>query len=90
MEGVEALMSEKSFLSWEFDVFELEEMSNGHSLWFAAMAVFSHYNIIGTFSLSAERLSDMFSTVEASYCYRPDMPNSYHTHVHAADVTLTV
>lgn len=54
------------------------------------MSAFSHYNIIGAFGLSVERLSQMFLCVEASYCYTPEAPNTYHTHVHAADVTLTV
>lgn len=53
------------------------------------MLAFSHYNIIGAFGLSVDRLSEMFLSVEASYCYTPEAPNTYHTHVHAADVTLT-
>lgn len=54
------------------------------------MLAFSHYNIIGAFGLSVDRLSQLFLCVEASYCYTPEAPNTYHTHVHAADVTLTV
>ena len=41
------LLSNKRFLSWDFDVFALEAATGGHSLWFAAMAVFSHYNFVG-------------------------------------------
>lgn len=54
------------------------------------MAVFAHYNLIGAFGLNSERLSQLLLCVEATYCFDPDEPNSYHTHVHAADVTLTV
>lgn len=54
------------------------------------MLAFSHYNIIGAFGLSVDRLSQLFLCVEATYCYTPEAPNTYHTHVHAADVTLTV
>lgn len=54
------------------------------------MSALAHYNLIGAFGLSFERLSQFFLRVEATYCYEPDQPNSYHTHVHAADVTLTV
>jgi hypothetical protein len=45
--AVHELMKDKRFLSWNFNVFELETKSNGHSLWFAAMTVFSHYNFGG-------------------------------------------
>ncbi|CAM9577773.1 unnamed protein product [Laminaria digitata] len=54
------------------------------------MSTFSHYNLIGAFGLSFDRLSQLFLCVEATYCFNPSDPNSYHTHVHAADVTLTV
>lgn len=54
------------------------------------MSTFAHYNLIGAFGLSVDRLSQLFLCVEATYCFNPSDPNSYHTHVHAADVTLTV
>ena len=54
------------------------------------MSAFTHYNLVGAFGLSVDRLSQMFLCVEASYCFDPEDPNTYHTHVHAADVTLTV
>ncbi|CBJ27187.1 conserved unknown protein [Ectocarpus siliculosus] len=88
--NVASLLADGQFLKWEFNVFALEERSQGHSLWFAAMSAFSHYNLIGAFGLSVDRLSQLFLCVEATYCFSPEKPNSYHTHVHAADVTLTV
>ena len=33
IEDVGALMANGQFLSWEFNVFNLEEVSGGHSLW---------------------------------------------------------
>lgn len=54
------------------------------------MSSLYHYNLIGAFGLSADRLSKLFLSVEATYCYDPKKPNIYHTHVHAADVTLAV
>lgn len=54
------------------------------------MSAFSHYNLIGAFGLSVDRLSQLFLRVEATYCFDPKNPNMYHTHVHAADVTQTV
>lgn len=54
------------------------------------MSSFMHYNLIGAFGLNVDRLSQMFLSIEASYCFDPANPNTYHTHVHAADVTLTV
>ncbi|CAM9137263.1 unnamed protein product [Ectocarpus sp. 6 AP-2014] len=88
--NVASLLADGQFLKWDFNVFTLEERSQGHSLWFAAMSAFSHYNLIGAFGLSVDRLSQLFLCVEATYCFSPEKPNSYHTHVHAADVTLTV
>ncbi|CAM9907449.1 unnamed protein product, partial [Phaeothamnion confervicola] len=88
--AVAELLRTRRFLRWEFNVFELETLSQGHSLWFAAMAVCYHYNFVGALRLDAERLSALFCTLERSYCFDPDHPNPYHTHVHAADVTLTV
>lgn len=54
------------------------------------MAAFAHYKLIGAFSLNIERLSQLLLCVESYYCFNPERPNTYHTHVHAADVTLTV
>eukprot|EP00953_Heterococcus_sp_UTEX-ZZ885_P016449 9249-Heterococcus_DN1.PRE.1 len=65
-------MKDKRFLSWNFNVFELETKSNGHSLWFAAMTVFAHYNFGGAFDVPLERLSAMLLHIERSYCFNPD------------------
>lgn len=54
------------------------------------MSTCAYYNLIGAFGMSVDRLSELFLCIEATYCYNPEEPNSYHTHVHAADVTLTV
>lgn len=33
MDAVAALMADGKFLNWEFNVFDLEDHSGGHSLW---------------------------------------------------------
>lgn len=33
MDQVAALMTDGGFLKWDFNVFDLEERSEGHSLW---------------------------------------------------------
>lgn len=90
MEKVHAHMQDLRFLSWDFNLFELEELSEGHSLWFAVMSVFSHFNFIGAFNIGIDGFSAMLLHVEQTYCFDPEKPNRYHTHIHAADVTLTV
>ncbi|CAN0152515.1 unnamed protein product [Ascophyllum nodosum] len=83
-------LNERHFLDWQFDVFKLQELSDGHALWYAGMLTLYHYNYVGVFNINPSNLSKFLAHVEKNYCYDPGAPNPYHTSVHAADVTLTV
>jgi hypothetical protein len=71
--------------AWNFDVFELEAVTNGHALLFAGMALFRRFDLLQSFNISEAKLKSFFSSVESGY-----RDNPYHNKVHAADVLQAV
>ena len=66
---------------WDYDVFELDECTNGGSLFHTAYALFHKYGLIEYFNLEHETLVNFLLSVQAGY-----RANSYHNSSHAADV----
>ena len=46
-------------------------------------------NMMTTLQLDGIMLRKYLEFIETTYCYSPDVPNHYHTAVHAADVLQT-
>ncbi|KAI9342243.1 hypothetical protein BDR26DRAFT_836511 [Obelidium mucronatum] len=66
---------------WDFDLFELERLTNGAPLYYLAMAAFQKHGFIEKFNLDEHVVRTFFRTIESKY-----RPLSYHSALHAADV----
>jgi hypothetical protein len=73
---VHCLLQNGAFLQWDFDVFDLDAASDGHSLWFASMSVVLHFNLAAALDLDLQRFSAMILCVERSYCMTPAKVNN--------------
>ncbi|XP_066273557.1 high affinity 3',5'-cyclic-AMP phosphodiesterase 7A-like isoform X1 [Branchiostoma lanceolatum] len=67
---------------WDFDIFMLDKLTNGRSLFHLSIHLFQHHNLIQTFNLDIVKLTQFISLVEENYNNNP-----YHNALHAADVT---
>eukprot|EP00058_Branchiostoma_floridae_P016171 XP_002601659.1 hypothetical protein BRAFLDRAFT_85748 [Branchiostoma floridae] len=67
---------------WDFDIFMLDKLTNGRSLFHLSIHLFQHHNLIQTFNLDIVKLTQFLSLVEENYNNNP-----YHNALHAADVT---
>lgn len=68
--------------NWDFDIFNLERISNSHVLEVMISHLFSLYNLYHTLSLDNQKLNNFIKTVESGY----HKENPYHNAIHAADV----
>eukprot|EP01013_Petalomonas_cantuscygni_P006974 TRINITY_DN1842_c0_g1_i1.p1 TRINITY_DN1842_c0_g1~~TRINITY_DN1842_c0_g1_i1.p1 ORF type:complete len:633 (-),score=203.36 TRINITY_DN1842_c0_g1_i1:395-2293(-) len=66
---------------WDFNVFEVQNFSDGHSLFVVCYALLLRYGLFQRFDLDEQRVINWLSQVEAGY-----QPNPYHNSTHAADV----
>lgn len=65
----------------EFDIFELEERTNGNELFVLIMHLMMKDNYLNDFNITQKRLKNFAYTVQSNY---NDIP--YHNKTHAADV----
>ncbi|KAH0621797.1 hypothetical protein JD844_023431 [Phrynosoma platyrhinos] len=77
----------KDIDKWGFNVFTLNEASEGHSLKFLMCELFSKYNLLTQFKIPITCLISFASALELGY---NKYQNPYHNAVHATDVTQTV
>ncbi|KAJ3079450.1 High affinity cAMP-specific 3',5'-cyclic phosphodiesterase 7A [Rhizoclosmatium hyalinum] len=70
-----------NFGSWNFDLFELERLTNGLPLYTVAMAAFQKHGFIEAYNLDEQVVRCFFKTIESKY-----RPLPYHSALHAADV----
>ncbi|KAI0209156.1 High affinity cAMP-specific 3',5'-cyclic phosphodiesterase 7A [Lamellibrachia satsuma] len=69
--------------NWTFNIFNLDKLTNGRSLFHISLHIFQEHNLIQTFNLDIVKLMRCVSLIEDSY----HNSNPYHNAVHAADVT---
>ncbi|XP_076267487.1 phosphodiesterase 8 isoform X1 [Rhynchophorus ferrugineus] len=69
-------------LTWEFDIFKLEELSRRRPLQHLGMNLFHHFDVCNALNCDEKTLSNWLTVIEANYHYE----NSYHNSTHAADV----
>ncbi len=67
--GVHDLLANNAFLSWDFNIFALDEVSNKHSFWYAVMSVLLHFNLPGMLRINMDHLSSMLLHTERTYCF---------------------
>jgi len=89
VEPLQNFFEANHFDAWEFNVFELDEITKKHSLWFLGMILFEHYKIVDIFQINTTKLSSFLLKLEGNYVHDPESTNPYHNHVHAADVLQT-
>lgn len=70
---------------WDFDLFQLDKETGGHSLQFILWRALSMFGIISTFRIDCRALREFLRELEAAY-----RANPYHTSMHAADVVQSV
>ncbi len=66
--GVHNLLANNEFLSWDFNIFALDEVSNRHSFWYSVISVLLHFNLPGISNINMDRLSLMLLHVKRTYC----------------------
>ncbi|XP_077991487.1 uncharacterized protein LOC144445719 [Glandiceps talaboti] len=69
--------------NWDWDVFYLNQLTNGRSLFYVSLYLFHEYNLIEYFQLDMIRLMKCLALIEEGYHCK----NPYHNAIHAADVT---
>uniref|UniRef100_A0A8C5S7S5 Phosphodiesterase n=1 Tax=Laticauda laticaudata TaxID=8630 RepID=A0A8C5S7S5_LATLA len=68
--------------SWDFNIFELETVTNKRPLVYLGLKIFSRFGVCEFLSCSEATLRTWFQVIEANY----HSSNSYHNSTHAADV----
>ncbi|KAF5830629.1 hypothetical protein DUNSADRAFT_14253 [Dunaliella salina] len=66
---------------WQFDAFELNEVSNGRPLSMLSFALFKRFEIAEKWQMDDQKLAKFLMKIEDGYPRNP-----YHNRVHAADV----
>ncbi|KAF2894413.1 hypothetical protein ILUMI_11764, partial [Ignelater luminosus] len=69
-------------LTWEFDIFRLEELTNKRPLIHLGMNLFNHFDVATTLNCDEKTLYNWLTVIEMNY----HVENSYHNSTHAADV----
>ncbi|XP_072034774.1 dual specificity calcium/calmodulin-dependent 3',5'-cyclic nucleotide phosphodiesterase 1A-like isoform X2 [Amphiura filiformis] len=78
----------KGIDDWSFDIFKLNEESDGHALKCTANELFTlRYDLVSKFKIPSQALSNFLDAMEVGYSKHG---NPYHNLLHAADVTQTV
>ncbi|XP_030387371.1 high affinity cAMP-specific and IBMX-insensitive 3',5'-cyclic phosphodiesterase 8 [Scaptodrosophila lebanonensis] len=69
-------------LSWDFDIFKLEEITDYHPLLYLGMEMFRRFDVFATLSIDENVCKAWLAVIEAHY----RKGNTYHNSTHAADV----
>ncbi|XP_038049032.1 calcium/calmodulin-dependent 3',5'-cyclic nucleotide phosphodiesterase 1A-like isoform X2 [Patiria miniata] len=77
----------KNLDEWSFDIFALNEDSDGHALKCTAYELFTRYDLIAKFKIPVQNLNCFLEAMENGYSKHG---NPYHNLLHAADVTQTL
>uniref|UniRef100_A0A914H9Q1 Phosphodiesterase n=1 Tax=Globodera rostochiensis TaxID=31243 RepID=A0A914H9Q1_GLORO len=72
--------------NWNFDTFDLNEVTNGHSLKYVGFELFNRYGFLERFKINVQVLENFLLALELGYSKHN---NPYHNTIHAADVTQT-
>ncbi|TPX57232.1 hypothetical protein SpCBS45565_g08252 [Spizellomyces sp. 'palustris'] len=67
--------------SWNFDMFQFSEMTNGHPLYYSGVYLAQSSQALGQLQLDMEKFKRWILLMEAEY-----HPHPYHNAIHAADV----
>ena len=73
-------------VTWEFNVFRVNELTQGHALVHIGRTIFEYHGLIDIFGLDEMKLYRFLMKVESKY----SNDNPYHNATHAADVLQTL
>ena len=76
----------KNMDTYNFDVFDVANLTGGKPLFFVGTALFKKYDLLRKFSIDRAKLSNFLNVIEAGYL----RTNPYHNGIHASDVARTV
>lgn len=71
-----------SSLSWDFDIFRLEDLTRKRPLQHLGMSLFINFEVSQALNCDEKTLFNWLTVIEANY----RLENSYHNSTHAADV----
>ncbi|XP_078621434.1 dual specificity calcium/calmodulin-dependent 3',5'-cyclic nucleotide phosphodiesterase 1A-like isoform X3 [Branchiostoma floridae x Branchiostoma japonicum] len=77
----------KSLDDWSFDVFALNEATNGQALRYVTYEIMMRYDLLAKFKIGVGTLFNFLEALEVGYS---KYQNPYHNLVHGADVTQTM
>lgn len=77
----------KSIDDWSFNVFVVNEASEGHALKYVGYELLRRHDLIGKFKINVQVLENFLGRLEQGYS---KYSNPYHNLVHAADVAQTM
>eukprot|EP01006_Ploeotia_vitrea_P040251 TRINITY_DN66415_c3_g2_i1.p1 TRINITY_DN66415_c3_g2~~TRINITY_DN66415_c3_g2_i1.p1 ORF type:complete len:1084 (-),score=611.75 TRINITY_DN66415_c3_g2_i1:1496-4747(-) len=66
---------------WQFDIFDLHSISDGHTLYFVGYHFFRELGLVQEFGIEEDKLRNFLHELEHSYKLNP-----YHNAIHGADV----
>lgn len=72
---------------WSFNVFAVNDVSDGHALKFVGYELLQKYDLITKFKINTQVLDSFLFALEAGYS---KFRNPYHNLIHGADVAQTV
>jgi len=70
---------------WDFDVFALHDLTNGHPIVVGGMHLMSHMGVLDKIPIPKDKLASFLQMIERGYMRE----NPFHNAVHAADVMFT-
>jgi hypothetical protein len=70
---------------WNFDVFTIDKLTNGHVLFATSYSIMIKYDFLKKFNIPEQTLINLFREIESGY-----HPNPYHNALHAAAVLQVV
>ncbi|XP_019618074.1 PREDICTED: calcium/calmodulin-dependent 3',5'-cyclic nucleotide phosphodiesterase 1A-like isoform X2 [Branchiostoma belcheri] len=77
----------KQLDDWSFDVFALNEATNGQALRYVTYEIMMRYDLLAKFKIGVGTLFNFLEALEVGYS---KYQNPYHNLVHGADVTQTM
>ncbi|KAJ3121123.1 cAMP-specific 3',5'-cyclic phosphodiesterase 4D, partial [Irineochytrium annulatum] len=80
VEEITTYMDENLY-SVDFDIFYLQELTDGRPLYFLSLYLLEKYDLLSSFKIDEEKARSFFRSVERNY-----KPQPFHNSVHAADV----
>jgi hypothetical protein len=81
---VEALL--ERIEEWDFNIFEIAELTNGHPLFFISSALFNKHDLLRKFNIDEMKFKRFITVMENGY----DNRQPYHNSTHASDVLQTL